>query len=83
VTKRPPRILATLAVCLAGGAIPALASLISDRAAPAQLSINVDLPVFQVTGLVPGGSMTRCIRVRNEGDEAIANAVLDNFAFTP
>ena len=72
MTKRAFRLLATLAVCLTAAAIPALASLISDRAAaPAQLSLNVAVPAFQVTGLVPGSSMTRCLRVRNEGDAPI------------
>jgi len=52
-------------------AVPALAGLIG-RAAPApQISINTAVPAFQVSGLLPGDSMTRCLRVRNEGDAAI------------
>jgi hypothetical protein len=67
------RILGTIVVLAAGVAVPAIADLASHRAAtPPQLSLNVELPVFQVTGLIPGDSMTRCVRVRNEGDDPIA-----------
>lgn len=66
--------LGTLVVAVTAAAVPALAGLIAPRVAPAQpqVSINTIVPAFTVVGLVPGDAMTRCLRVRNEGEEAIA-----------
>lgn len=61
-----------LLVGATGAAVPALASLLGRAAPTPQLSLNVAVPVFQVTGLLPGDSMTRCVRVRNEGSETIS-----------
>lgn len=66
------RRVAGLILLLAACAVPALAAL-SNRAAapPPQLSLNVTAPAFDIVGLLPGDSMTRCVRARNEGDETI------------
>jgi hypothetical protein len=63
----------TAALCAAVGVgVPAVAALMSPRAAPpAQLSLNTELPVFAIAGMVPGDFMTRCLRVRNEGSDPI------------
>lgn len=76
------RVLITvLMVAAAGAAVPALAALTASRdAAPAQLSISPATPVFAITNLVPGDTITRCLRARNEGDSAIS--VLDGAAVT-
>lgn len=71
---------ASLVAALAAG-VPALATLVSNRAAaPAQISLNTATPAFTVAGLVPGDSVTRCIRARNEGDSAIG--LVDALAVT-
>ena len=68
----PRRVLCSLLLVAAvAAAVPALAALMGRAAQPAQISINTAVPAFQVTGLLPGDSMTRCLRVRNEGDAAI------------
>lgn len=67
------RLLTTLLLLGAiGAAVPALAALTSNRAtATPQISINTAIPAFQVAGLLPGDSLTRCLRVRNEGSVPI------------
>lgn len=71
MTRRIAFSVALLAVVAAG--VPALAALIGTRAAPpAQISLNTTSPAFTVAGLIPGDSVTRCFRARNEGDAAIA-----------
>lgn len=63
--------LGLVAATVAG--VPAVASLMATRAAPpAQVSLNTATPAFAVTGLLPGDTITRCLRARNEGDAAIA-----------
>jgi hypothetical protein len=64
-------LLSLLVVAAVAVAVPALAGLMSRAAPPPQISINTAVPAFQVAGLLPGDSMTRCLRVRNEGDAAI------------
>jgi hypothetical protein len=66
--------LGALVVACTGVGVPALASLLAPRAvsAPAQLSINTASPAFAVAGLVPGDAVTRCLRIRNEGDAPVA-----------
>lgn len=68
-----PRVLATVAATAGLGAVPALAALLAPRQAPApaQISLNTTVPAFAVGGMIPGDSVTRCVRVRNEGDQAI------------
>jgi hypothetical protein len=61
-------------------AVPALAALSQRAAAPPQISLNTASPAFSVVGLLPGDSMTRCLRARNEGEEAIA--MVDALAVT-
>ncbi|MDX6666302.1 MAG: hypothetical protein QOG68_2508, partial [Solirubrobacteraceae bacterium] len=62
--------------------VPAAALLAAPRTTTpdAQVSINTSAPAFAVAGLLPGDSMTRCIRVRNEGDAAIG--LIDGAAVT-
>jgi hypothetical protein len=65
----------SLVVVLMAIGIPALAAVLAPREAqPAQLSINVNSPVFTVTNLVPGDATVRCIRIRNEGDSPVSVA---------
>jgi hypothetical protein len=81
VSRRLRRISGVALVAVTGVSIPALAALMSHRAAaPAQISLNVAVPAFQIAGLVPGDQMTRCVRVRNEGDDPIQ--LVDGVAVT-
>lgn len=66
------RLTLTLLVIAGVATIPALAALMAPRAVtPAMLSLNLSQPAFAVGPLVPGTAVTRCLRVRNEGDAAI------------
>lgn len=75
------RALSVALVAATAAGVPALASLVSSRAvAPPQISLNTATPAFTVARLLPGDSMTRCLRARNEGDAAIA--MVDALAVT-
>lgn len=73
MSRRLPRWPATAALIGAAAlAVPGLAALMAPRtAAPPQISLNVATPAFAVSGMVAGDSVTRCLRVRNEGEEAV------------
>lgn len=72
MTRRVVLCLAVVAATAVG--VPAVADLMAPRAAlpAAQLSINTATPAFVLAGMVPGDAITRCLRVRNEGDAPIA-----------
>lgn len=65
-------VFSVLLVAAVAAAVPALADLLERAAPPPQISINTAIPAFQISNLIPGDTMTRCLRVRNEGDTAIA-----------
>ena len=71
------RVLLTVAmVAAAAVAVPALAALSAQREAqPPQISINTDRArVRRGRGSIPGDTIVRCLRVRNEGAAAIGLA---------
>lgn len=78
---RHRRVLSVALVAATAAGVPALASLVSSRAvAPPQISLNTAVPAFTVARLLPGDSVTRCLRARNEGEAAIA--MVDALAVT-